>query len=54
MIIPTTGFLPFGSAHGDSTVSNTDDGSTDEIELKTDIVIFDSRQNKLYVSKQLP
>ena len=49
MIIPA-GFLPFGSAHGDSRVPRFDDGSTGEIQLGTDIVIFGSRQNRLYVS----
>ena len=49
VIIPT-GFLPFGSAYGDSTVPTSDDGSTEEIQLGTDIVIFGSRQNRLYVS----
>ena len=46
----TTDFLPFGSARGDSTVPTSDDGSTIEIRLGTDIVIFGSRQNRLYVS----
>ena len=50
VIIPT-GFLPFGSAHGDSTVPTRDDDSTEEIQLGTDIVIFGSRQNRLYVSR---
>ena len=49
MILPT-GFLPFGSAFGDSRVPTSDDGSTREIRLGTDIVIFGSRQNRLYVS----
>ena len=44
------GFLPFGSAHGDTRVPTSDDGSTSEIRLGTDIVIFGSRQNRLYVS----
>ena len=48
MIIP--GFLPFGSAHGDSRAPTSDDSSTGEIRLGTDIVIFGSRQNRLYVS----
>ena len=48
-IIPVS-FLPFGSAHGDSTVPRIDDGSTEEIQLETDIVFFGSRQNALYVS----
>ena len=49
VIIPT-GFLPFGSAHGDSTVPTSESGSTEEIQLGTDIVIFGSRQYRLYVS----
>ena len=44
------GFLPFGSAHGDSTAPMLDDGSTNGIQLGTDIVIFGSHQNRLYVS----
>ena len=44
------GFLPFGSAHGDSRVPTSDDGSTGEIYLETDIIFFGSRQNRLYVS----
>ena len=49
VVIPT-GFLPFGSAHGDSRVPTSDDDSTEEIQLGTDIIILGSRQNKLYVS----
>ena len=49
MTIPTD-FLPFGRAHGDSTVPIMDDGSTGGIQLGTDIVIFGSHQNRLYVS----
>ena len=45
-----TNFLPFGPAHGDSTVPTLDDGSTGGIQLGTDIVIFGSHQNRLYVS----
>ena len=44
------GFLPFGPIHGDSRVPTRDDDSTGEIQLGTDIVIFGSRQNGLYVS----
>ena len=57
-ITPTVGdrqipqsFLPFGSDHGDLTVPVDDDGSTDEIILGTDVVIFGSRHNRLYVSE---
>ena len=49
-VIFPTGFLPFGSAHGDSTGPIRDDDSTEEIQLETDIVIFGSHQNRLYVS----
>ena len=49
MIIPA-GFVPFGSAHGDSTVPIVDDGSTEEIQLETDFDILGSHQNRLYVS----
>ena len=49
VIIPD-GFLPFGVSYGDSTVPEALDGTTDVIELGTDVVIFDSRQNRLYVS----
>jgi hypothetical protein len=49
VIIPT-GFLPFGSAHGDLVVPTADDFATREISLGTDIIILGSRQNKLYVS----
>jgi hypothetical protein len=44
-------FLPFGSDHGDLTAPVVDDGSTDEIILGTDVVIFGSRHNRLYVSE---
>ena len=44
------GFLPFGPAHGDSVVPRTDDGSSEEIKLGTRVVIFDLRQDRLYVS----
>ena len=44
------GFLPFGSAYGDSAVPRVDDGSTDEVRLGTDVVIFGTRNDRLYVS----
>ena len=44
-------FLPFGSDHGDLTAPVFDDGSTGEIILGTDVVIFGSRHNRLYVSE---
>lgn len=47
-VIPE-GFLPFGPAY-DSPVPTQDDGSSMEIQLVTDVVIFGSRQNRLYVS----
>ena len=53
-MINPIGFLPFGPAHGDSRVPSEDDGSTGEIRLGTDIVIFGSRRNRLYVSGTLP
>ena len=47
------GFLPFGLAHGDSIGPRSDDGSSEEIRLGTDIVIFGLHQNRLYVSHRL-
>ena len=44
-------FLPFGPDHGDLTVPISDDGYTDEISLGTDVVIFGSSHNRLYVSQ---
>ena len=44
-------FLPFGPAYGDSRVRTVDDGSSEEIQVGIDIVIFGSRQNRLYVSR---
>ena len=49
MTIPI-GFLPFGTAHGDSRVPSVDDGSSREIQLGTDVVLFGSHQDRLYVS----
>ena len=43
-------FLPFGPAHGDLTAPRVDDGTSQAIQLTTDIVIFGSRRNRLYVS----
>lgn len=43
-------FIPFGFAHGDSTVPRTDDGSSEVIVLNTDIVLFGSNHRRLYVS----
>ena len=42
--------LPYGSAHGDSTLPRSDDGYSNEIRLGTDVVIFGSSYNGLYVS----
>ena len=44
-----SGFLPFGFVHGDSRGPTSDDGSTGPIQLATDVVIFGSRQNRLFV-----
>ena len=44
-------FLPFGPDFGDLTVPTSDDGTTDEIILATDVVIFGSSHNRLYVSQ---
>ena len=50
MFIPS-GFLPFGPIYGDSAVPRQDDGSSEEIQLRVDVVIFGSRQSSLYVSQ---
>ena len=44
------GFLPFGPMYGDAVILHVDDGSSEAIKLGTDIVIFGSRSNTLYVS----
>ena len=44
-------FLPFGPDHGDLTAPVFDDGNTSEIILGTDVVIFGSRHNRVYVSE---
>ena len=49
-IILISDFLPFGTAHGDTRVPTIDDGSTGGIQLGTDVIIFGTRQNRLYVS----
>ena len=43
-------FLPFGREHGDSVVLGLDDGSSEDIKLATDAIIFGLHQNCLYVS----
>ncbi len=43
-------FLPFGIAYGDSVLRDVDDGSSEEILLGTDVIIFGTRNNRLYVS----
>ena len=44
-------FLPFGPMYGDAAIiPPVDDGSSEEIRLGTDIVIFGARNNRLYVS----
>ena len=45
-------FLPFGPDREDLTVPTSDDGTTDEIILRTNVVIFGSSHNRLYVSQQ--
>ena len=52
MVIPE-GFLPFGSVYGDSAIRAIDDGSSGEIQLGADVVIFGSRNTSLYVSLSL-
>ena len=49
MVIPE-GFLPFGSVYGDSAIRDIDDGSSGEIQVGADVVIFGSRNSSLYVS----
>ena len=44
-------FLPFGPDRGDSIVPTRDDGATDEIILGTNVIIFGSSHNRLYVSQ---
>ena len=44
------GFLPFGPVYGDSAIRDIDDGSSDVINLGTDVIIFGTRNNRLYVS----
>lgn len=43
-------FLPFGIKYGDVTLTDVDDGSSEEIVLATDAVIFGSIQDRLFVS----
>ena len=52
MVIPE-GFLPFGSVYGDSAIRGIDDGTSGEIQLGADVVIFGSRNTSLYVSLNL-
>lgn len=47
-IVVPDGFLSFGA--GDSVLPIGDDESSQAILLATDVVIFGSHQNKLYVS----
>ena len=49
VVIPE-GFLPFGPAYGDSALRDVDDGSSTEIQLGSDVVIFGAHSNRLYVS----
>ena len=46
------GFLPFGLVSGDSFGPRINGWSSEEIRLGTDVVIFGSRQNRLYDSNQ--
>ena len=48
-VIPEN-FLPFGPTYGDTVVPHVDDGSSEEIRLDPDVIIFGTRNNRLYVS----
>ena len=50
-VVMPDNFLPFGPLSGDSAVPPVDDGSSQEIQLGTDVIIFGSRNNRLYVSQ---
>ena len=43
-------FLPFGPMYGDTIIPPVDDGSSEEIQLVNDVIIFGTRNNRLYVS----
>ncbi len=49
MVIPDN-FLPFGLMYGDTVIPPEDDGSSEEILLETDVIIFGTQNNSLYVS----
>ena len=49
VVIPDN-FLPFGLMYGDSVIPPIDDGSSQEVLLGTDVIIFGSRNSRLYVS----
>ena len=44
-------FLPFGPMYGDTVIPPIDDGSSKEIQLGTDVIIFGTRNSRLYVSQ---
>ena len=46
----TFDFIPFGMEHGDRRLPRVDDESSDEIVLSTEVVIFGSTQDRLFVS----
>ena len=45
-------FLPFGTDYGDSFVPRTDDGNSEAVPLRENVVIFGSSHNILYVSNE--
>ena len=50
MVVPDN-FLPFGPLNGDAVVPIIDDGSSEEIRLGADVIIFGTVSNRLYVSQ---
>ena len=48
-VIPEN-FLPFGPMYGDTIIPPVDDGSSEEIQLGYDVIIFGTRNDRLYVS----
>lgn len=42
--------MPYGSAHGDSTLPKSNDLHSNEIRLESDVAMFGSSYNSLYVS----
>ena len=49
MVVPDN-FLPFGPLYGDAVVPIIDDDSSEGIRLVSDVVIFGTVGNRLYVS----